>query len=63
MRTQSPTHFLDQKMFTPRETAAERNVREARSIKVARQMLSNGCCSNTVSRYTGLSEEALRQIK
>ena len=62
MRTQRPTPILDQKLFTPRETPADRRRREARSMQVARQMLNNGCCTNTVSRYTGLGEEALRAL-
>lgn len=55
-------HFLDNRINIARETPRERRERERRSLQVARQMLANGCAANAVERYTGLSEEALRQL-
>ncbi|MFK8058395.1 MAG: hypothetical protein AB8F78_19880 [Saprospiraceae bacterium] len=62
MRTQNTTALLNQRLNTPRETTIERREREQKSLKVAAEMLKNGCCSNTVARYTGLSEDTLRQL-
>jgi hypothetical protein len=62
MRTQNTSALLNQRLTTPRETTTERQEREQKSLKVAAQMLENGCCSNTVARYTGLSEETLRRL-
>ena len=62
MRIQNTTALLNQRLSTPRETTIERRAREQKSLKVAAQMLENGCCSNTVARYTGLSEATLRQL-
>ena len=56
------TPLLQQRLNAPRETAAQRTERERRSLEVAAQMLGNGCCANTVTRYTGLSEAKLRQL-
>ena len=59
-----PSHtanlFLERRLFTPRETAAERSARERESLGVAQQMLANGVDANTVLRYTGLTEERLQ---
>lgn len=62
MQNQKIPALLNQRLSTPRETTAERRSREAKSLKVAQQMLENGCCSNTVVRYTGLTEAMLRQL-
>lgn len=52
----TPNVFLEQRLFTPRETASERAARVRESLRIARQMLTNGCDINEVTRYTGLSE-------
>jgi len=62
MRIQPTSALQNQRLSTPRETTNERRDREQKSLKVAAQMLENGCCSNTVARYTGLSEEVLRKL-
>jgi len=62
MRTQNATALLNQRLTTPRETNSERLAREKKSLKVAAEMLENGCCANTVARYTGLSDEILRKL-
>ena len=54
--------LLRQRVTTPEETPSERHLREQRSLQVARQMMSNGCCANTVMRYTGLSDEQLHKL-
>lgn len=53
--------LLTQRLTTPRETPTERSAREARALTVARDMLRNGCCVNTVARYTGLDEASVRR--
>ena len=60
MPASAPEYFLERRLFTPRETPAERQARERRSLVVAREMLGNGVDANTVLRYTGLTEERLR---
>ncbi len=62
MRIQTTSALQNQRLTTPRETNNERQVREQKSLKVAAQMFENGCCTNTVARYTGLSEEVLRRL-
>ena len=52
--------LLNHRLTTPAETAQERARRVSASLKVAREMLRNGCSVNTVTRYTGLTEEQLR---
>ena len=47
------------RLLVPRESIAQRQERVGRSLQVARQMMSNGCCANTVARYTGLSDAQL----
>lgn len=59
MPNQAPNLFLERRLFTPRETPAERRARELESLKIARQMLGNGVDANTVLRYTGLTEDRL----
>lgn len=62
MCTPSSSALLNQRLTTPRETTIQRRVRENKSLTVAKQMLQNGCCSNTVARYTGLSEAILKEL-
>lgn len=62
MQTPSPSALLHQRLTTPRESREELRAREARSLTVARQMLSNGCSANAVTRYTGLPEAKLRSL-
>jgi len=62
MRIQTTSALQNQRLSTPRETTTERRDRQKKSLKVAAQMLENGCCSNTVARYTGLSEETLKEL-
>ncbi len=62
MRTYKINSTQQRAYSTPTETVAERRQREARALQVARQMLQNGCCANTIVRYTGLREEMLRQL-
>jgi len=63
MRTLKPSALLQQKISSTRETVVQQRERERKSMEVASQMLRNGCCANTVSRYTGLPEDTLRQIQ
>ena len=60
LRTNSA--LLSQRLQTGIESPTQRSSRVTRSIQVARQMLSNGCSTNAVVRYTGLTEEQLRAL-
>ena len=53
------TALLTQRLMTPPESPTERERRVRASLKVAKDMLRNGCSINTVTRYTGLREEEL----
>lgn len=57
MPAAAPFPLLEQRLLTLPETPAAREARERASLRVARQMLSNGVDANTVARYTGLTEE------
>lgn len=63
MHTYTNPALLQQRISNARETQAQRQERERRSMEVASQMLRNGCCSNTVARYTGLTEAKLREVR
>lgn len=63
MSPQTNSALLSQRLQTPAESPDQRRARETRSVQVARQMLSNGCSANAVTRYTGLKEEQLRALE
>ena len=62
MSLQSNSALLNLRLRTGAEDKAQRQHRVSRSIQVARQMLQNGCSTNAVTRYTGLTEDELRTV-
>lgn len=61
--TPTSSALLAQRLSTPPETPADRERRVRASVEVAREMLRNGCSSNTITRYTGLREEELSRLE
>ena len=62
MTTTPRPALLAQRLNIPTENQEQQRRRRQAALQVAQQMIRNGCCSNSVSRYTGLREEEISQL-